>query len=263
MKPALALAAAAACCVSCAGPMVKPAVAPQAGHRDAVLILPGFGYGRSGGKAFKDVAATAARDGVDVYVAPFLTRSGLDDSRARMARFIRDERLDRYERLHVFAFIAGAWTLNPLLDRTALPNLTTVIYDRSPYQERAPAIAAAKLRRRAWLRYGTTMFDVARAPYPPMRRHGVTVALLVESAPTPFILSHARDAGAYEPSDFSCDSLGQRYDDCAYLPMNHTELYARFAEVWPEVRALVRTGRFTAGADRTPPSDVSLERARR
>jgi hypothetical protein len=35
--------------------------------------------------------------------------------------------------------------------------------------------------------------------------------------------------------------------------MNHDQLYARFGEVWPEVRSFIRTGRFSASANRTPP----------
>jgi hypothetical protein len=263
MKRSLAVLAIVVSCASCAGPMVKPAIAPQAKTRDALLILPGFGYGADGGKAFKALAVTAARDGIDVYAPPFITRSGLDDSRAKLERFIREERLDRYERLHVFAFLAGAWTLNPLLDRVELPNLKTVVYDRSPYQERAPKVAATKLRRRAWLRYGKTLFDVARTPYPAMQRPAINVALLVESEPTPFILDHGKDADAYGPFAFDCDSFGQRYDDCAYVPMNHQDLYSHFADVWPEVRTFILAGRFSAAADRTPPAKTSLEQVRR
>jgi hypothetical protein len=263
MTPRLAVLAAAACLASCGGPLIRPAVAPTGERRDALLILPGFGYGRAGGKSFKALAASAAREGIDVYVPPFVTRAGLDDSRAHLERFIREEGLDRYERLHVFAFLAGAWTLNPLLDRLEVPNLASVVYDRSPYQERAPKIAAAKLPRRAWLRYGKTIFDVARTPYPPLPARQPNVALLVESAPTPFLVSHAKDADAYGPFTFGCDSLGERYDDCAYLPMNHTDLYARFADVWPDVRAFILTGRFSAGANRTPPPDGALTAVRR
>jgi hypothetical protein len=259
----LAVLAAVAWCASCAGPLVKPATAPRPETRDAVLILPGFGYGRDGGKSFKALAATAAHDGLDVYVPPFVTRSGLDDSRGRLERFIREERLERYERLHVFAFLAGAWTLNPLLDRLELPNLTSVIYDRSPYQERAPTVAITKMRRRAWLRYGKTIFDVARTPYPAMQRQAPMVALLVESEPTPFIVKHAKDASRYGPFEFECHEFGQRYDDCAYVAMNHGDLYARFADIWPEVRTFILTGRFSAAANRTPPADPSLDKARR
>ena len=35
--------------------------------------------------------------------------------------------------------------------------------------------------------------------------------------------------------------------------MSHDELYERFAEVWPELLAFARTGRFSVAADRSPP----------
>src|SRR5215208_2394544 len=146
MSARLAVIAAFACLAACAGPIVKPRVAPSDPKRDALLVLPGFGYGRTEDQAFRSVAAQAAAEGVDLYVSPFLTRSGLGASGAKLERFIRENRLDRYERLHVFAFIAGAWTFNPLVERHQLSNLATVVYDRSPFQERAPRIAADRLR---------------------------------------------------------------------------------------------------------------------
>ena len=223
---------------------MTPRLSPARQHRDALLILPGLGYGRDEGKAFRGIAAAAAADGIDVYVPGYLTRDGLDASREKLRRYIATQRLDRYERLHVFAFIAGAWAVNPLLERDSLPNLTTVVYDRSPLQERAPAIAARRLPVLAWLRYGSTIFDLARVPYPPLAQPRVRVALLVETRPTSFIRRHEKDA-ALGTVAFDCDALRQRYDACAYVPMSHDEIYTRFAEVWPEVRSFIATGRLS------------------
>ena len=39
-----------------------------------------------------------------------------------------------------------------------------------------------------------------------------------------------------------------------YVDLNHDELYVRFADVWPDVLAFIRSGRFSSGANRTPPS---------
>src|SRR5687768_16854545 len=150
MSARFAVIAAFTCLAACAGPVVKPAIVPSAPKREALLVLPGFGYGRTDDKAFRSIAGPSAAEGVDLYVAPFLTRSGLDTSRAKLELFIRANRLDRYERLHVFSFIAGAWTFNPLVERHALPNLASVVYDRSPFQERAPRIAADRLPLLAW-----------------------------------------------------------------------------------------------------------------
>jgi hypothetical protein len=242
-----------ACLAGCAAPIVGRSPPASPPRSDALLVLPGFGYSRAGQRAFRSLAPALAGEGLDLYVPAYVTRSGLNQSRDRLERFIRDNRLDRYRRLHVFAFIAGAWTLNPLIEQQRLPNLASVVYDRSPFQERAPRIAADRLRLLAWLRYGATVFDVADTPYPPVTVPGVNLALMVESRPTPFIRRYAKPARAYGPFRFECDAFLQRYDDCLYLPFNHEDLYKRFAEVWPELLQFIRTGRFTSAAPRTAP----------
>jgi hypothetical protein len=44
--------------------------------------------------------------------------------------------------------------------------------------------------------------------------------------------------------------------------MNHNEVYVRFAEIWPELSAFIRTGRFSEAANRTPPAGDPLARRR-
>jgi hypothetical protein len=259
----IAVIAAALGFASCAGPALRPAVVPAAASRDALLILPGFGYGRDQANGFKAAAAKATADGIDFYVAKYVTRRGLDSSRRELHAFIREQHLDRYERVHVFAFIAGAWTLNPASVHDMLPNLTSVVYDRSPYQERAPTIAVEALPLPAWLRYGSTIFDVARTPYPPLTAANVRIGLLVETQPTAFIRHHAQDAIAAGPFDARCAVFQQRYDDCAYVAMRHDELYSRFVDIWPDVEAFTRDGRFTAQAARIAPSPAALSAALR
>jgi hypothetical protein len=244
MSRIAAIVAAALSAASCAGPAMKPALTPAAPRHDALLILPGLGYGRGDGHAFRVVADSARADGIDVFVPPYLTRGGLADTRGKLRDYIRAQHLERYERLHVFAFIAGAWAFNPLAEREAIPNLSTVIYDRSPLQERAPAIAADAVPVLAWLRFGSTIFDLAKTPYPPLREPAVKVALLVETQPTTFIRQHDKALAAGGPVSFDCDGLGQRYDACTLVAMSHDDIYTRFAEVWPAVRSFIETGRF-------------------
>lgn len=242
----------------CAGAIVRPALAPTKPPTDALLVLPGFGYGRGGERVLRSLASEMAGEGFDLYVPAYISRAGLAESRARLDRFIDDHQLSRYDRLHVFAFIAGAWTLNPLAQIGKLPNLRTVVYDRSPYQERAPRIATEKLHFLTWLRYGSAVFDVAGTPYLPLGEAGVKVGLVVETRPTPFIKHHERTARQYGPFDFECDAFQQRHEDCVYLPMNHEALYRRFSEVWPELLSFIRTSRFTGAAVRTPPAGDPL-----
>jgi hypothetical protein len=199
-----------------------------------------------------------AAQGIDLYAPSYISRSGLAQSRANLQRFIRDHHLERYERLHVFAFIAGAWTFNPLVTVQPLPNLATVVYDRSPFQERAPRIATDQLHLLTWVRYGSPVFDVARTPYLPIAIDGVRVGLLVETRPTAFIRKHEKAARSLGPFEFRCDAFTQRYEDCMYVSLRHDQLYARFAELWPELLGFIRSGRFTSAADRTPPTGDRL-----
>jgi hypothetical protein len=248
---------------SCAGAVIDKAASPSGPRRDALLVLPGFGYSGEGEKALRALARSMAADGVELFVPTYVSRGGLSDSRNNLHQFIRDHQLDRYERLHVFAFIAGAWTFNPLAAADRPANLTTVVYDRSPYQERAPKIADEDVHFLTRLRYGSPVFDLARTPYPPFEASGVKVGLVVETLPTDFIRKHAQAARRQGPFQFDCVSFGQRYDDCLYVAMNHDELYVRFAEVWPDLRTFMRSGRFTAAANRTPPSGDPLAATRR
>lgn len=80
------------------------------------------------------------------------------------------------------------------------------------------------------------------------------VSVMVETSPTSFIKRFAATARGYGTYDFGCDAFKQRHDDCFYVAMSHDELYARFAEVWPEVRSFIRAGQFSASAKRTPPA---------
>ena len=245
------------CCLSftaCANAIVNTNVTPSVTPpHDALLVLPGFGYGGAGERAFRSLAPSLAADGIDLYLPTFISRSGLDESRERLRRFVRDQRLDRYERVHVFAFLAGGWTFNPLAEQEVLPNLSSVIYDRSPYQERAPRVALEELRLLTWVRYGSVVFDVARTPYAPLTNPDVRVGLVVETVPTTLIRRFAEAARRQGPYNFTCGALNQRYDDCMYVALNHNELYAQFAEIWPEVRSFVRAGRFTTSANRRAP----------
>jgi len=237
---------------ACAG-QIRPALTPTP-RSEALLILPGFGYGRGAEQTLRALAPEVGAAGLDLYVPSYISRRGLDRSREHLNDFIHKHRLERYDRLHVFAFIAGGWSFNPLAEQRGLANLATVVYDRSPLQERAARIATDHLHFLTWVRYGTPVFDLARTPYPPLAASGVRVALLIETRPTTFISKRAAAARQYGPFQFDCDSFAQPHDDCAFISKNHDQMYQHFSEVLPEVLTFIRTGRFSSAAVRQPPA---------
>jgi hypothetical protein len=240
--------------MACADAMVRPPFTSSKQPADAVVVLPGLGYDDHGEKVLRSLAPSLTAERMDLYVPTFVSRSGLSESRERLQRFIRDNRLNRYERVHVFAFIAGGWAFNPLADGNTIPNLATIVYDRSPYQERAPRVAQERLRLLSWVRYGSVVSDLATTPYKPLNTADAKVGLVVETVPTPFIRRYATSANRYGPFRVECDAFNQPYDDCLYVALNHQDLYIHFGDVWPKVLSFIRTGRFTSPANRTPPA---------
>src|SRR5262245_55857609 len=109
-RPVLLLSVAACLVGGCAG-QIRPALKPTT-RSEALLILPGFGYGRAAEDTLRALAPALAAEGLDLYVPSYISRRGLGASRGHLRDFIREQRLERYDRLHVFAFIAGGWTFN-------------------------------------------------------------------------------------------------------------------------------------------------------
>jgi len=81
------LLAASTCAGACAAPISRPSVAPSNPPRDALLILPGFGYSQSGEHVLRSLAPVMAREGVDLFVPTYVARGGLDESRTRLMGF--------------------------------------------------------------------------------------------------------------------------------------------------------------------------------
>ena len=56
------------------------------------------------------------------------------------------------------------------------------------------------------------------------------------------------------------------YVDCGYCDrrfvLSHDEMYERFDEIWPEVLAFMRSGRFSDEMSRTPPDGDPFARRR-
>lgn len=246
---------------ACIAGLAAAPLQPAQSHDEALVILRGFGYDGAAERALRALQPAIAAQGMDLHIPDYISRSGLDESRKNLQQYMR-ERLTRYERLHVFAFIAGGWSLNPLIASSGNQRIATVIYDRSPLQERAPRIADEKLHFLTWVRYGSPVFDLAHTPYPAIATAGVKIGLVVETSPTSFIIDHKDVARSYGPFHFECDALAQRHDDCMYVRFSHDELYVHFAEVWPEVLGFIRNGRFSSAANRTPPSGDPLAATR-
>ncbi|MBX7057591.1 MAG: hypothetical protein K1X75_05955 [Leptospirales bacterium] len=201
-------------------------------------------------------AEIARPHGYDVYVADYIRRDGLAESREALHTFVREQSLEGYRALHVFAFIAGAWSLNALLQERPLPNLRSLIYDRSPLQERAPAIAAQELSLPARILYGQVLFDLAQTPYPvPPPTGHLRLGLLIEAQASPLLRRYRAEAEAMGPISFAPQSFQQSFADAIYVDMHHDAMYIHFDALASELLHFFDHGVFSPAANRRPPDD--------
>ncbi len=237
--------------LSCAGQVLPRSPGPQ--KRDALVILPGVGYGAAGRRSMEKFQLAAIDRGFDVYVADILRSEGMRETRDALREFIADQGLARYRRLYFFAFIAGGWNLNLLLHETEIPNLAGIVYDRSPTQERAPYVATRRLGPAVRVLVGPVLFDLAETPYPPLEKKDLAIGIMIETRRTWIIRMFEDTALERGPITYDVAALNQVNRDFCFIPYNHTEVYENFESIGPDVLHFFRNGRFPESARRTPP----------
>ncbi|MFZ9056070.1 MAG: hypothetical protein ACO2ZL_09705, partial [Flavobacteriales bacterium] len=108
-------------------------------EKTALLIMNGFGGTSSGCKAQMEFWGN---QGMDVFIPDVLLRKSLNASSAAMHEFMEEYAIADYGDVKAVCYIAGAFLLHTELESHPLPNLSAIIYDRSPTQERAPKAVA-------------------------------------------------------------------------------------------------------------------------
>ena len=237
----------------CASLELAPTSA-QPNNREAILILPGLGMRGGALDDMKAFAATADSAGFDVFLADYQRRKSVDKGVRVLHRFVEENNIDSYERLHVFAYILGGYTFNRFLERYPMENLTSAVYDRSPLQELAPRLATEGwFSVLTWLAVGPVVADLAETPFTPIPlSEDYRIGLIIENRATRFIRKRRERALAVRPLTFEPDSLGQPFDAAMHVRYNHVEMYSNFDVIGPELINFFRFGDFSAEAPRKP-----------
>ncbi|MEL6408453.1 MAG: hypothetical protein AAFR81_29065 [Chloroflexota bacterium] len=192
---------------------------------------------------------------MDIFVPDYVARPSLAGCVESVADFIITENLASYQELHVFAYILGGAIFNRYLAENDLPNLRSIIYDRSPHQERAPRVAADLFPSLARLSFGNVVLELADNPYQPCPREDIHRALLIETKRTTLMQIfawHARKMGAIH---WEANTFGQAHDDYVYIPLDHTQMYARLGAFSSLLSHFYAHGHFPENANRTPPQE--------
>jgi hypothetical protein len=224
-------------------------------EREAIVILAGLG---SKVHNERKIAQYFKNKGYDIYQPSYIYRKGIDKGVDKLERFSQEHELNSYKKVHFFCYIIGSWTFNRWFQRMSLTNIETIVYDRSPLQERAPYVLMKDSKFIAQLVIGDVNHELATTPYPPVTTFHGKIGLLIETVPTKLILRHQKTASSLGPIKWSVDSLNQNYTDYFYAPVNHDEMYTHIEKVGPEILSFIKTGNFGTHVNRIAPSHDPL-----
>ncbi len=191
-------------------------------QKSLILILPGLG---SSPHKVNRLAGTFRSDSSDVLCADIIDRNSMEKSSQRLTELISDYTIDHYKSVSVYGFILGGAVFSFTMNRNLLPNLTAVVYDRSPYQERAPRIAVEKYPRLLRLVIGPVLEEFAEMGYVSLACDSIPVGFLIETKMTSFVKRNRVRAQAIGPFDFDPQHWNHPVSDFLYLPLDHTDMY--------------------------------------
>ncbi|MEZ4921482.1 MAG: hypothetical protein R2792_20490, partial [Saprospiraceae bacterium] len=111
-------------------------------EQEAIVILPGFGDKR--GRRMKQKKYFEQTE-YDLYIPNYRDRQSVDGCVEKLHTFYEAHDLKSYKKVHVFSYILGSWVLNKYIEKYGKGNIASIVYDRSPLQERAPQVIVDRI----------------------------------------------------------------------------------------------------------------------
>ena len=216
-------------------------------EREAILILPGFGSKIHGVKHIKKFFSNK---GYDLFIPHYIGRDSLQQCVTTLHSFINLHQLLHYKKIHVFSYIAGSWVINLWVQQHPINNIASIIYDRSPLQERAPYVLVKDNPKLIKLLAGNIMKQFSQTAYPTINNDEKNLGIIIENKSTKLIRKHKKTALLLGPINFDKELLHQSSDDYFYTCINHDEMYYNFENVGKEIFLFFKTGKFSENAQK-------------
>lgn len=212
-------------------------------EKEALIILPGFGDSK---KSRKKQIDFFKEKGYDVYIPSYKNKKTVEECVQKFAAFYTREEMTQYKKVHVFSYIIGSWTINKFINEYGKGNISTIVYNRSPIQERAPYIAFTYLKRMSRIKFGPILEDFLNTKYSPIVNDSINLGIIIEAKATKIMRLYKKKTIKMGPLNWQVDSLYQKTDDYFFTWLNHEQMYSRFDIVGDEVLNFIRLGKFSS-----------------
>lgn len=220
-------------------------------QKEALIVLPGFGAQMQG---VKDIAEYFSHKGYDFFMPDYIDNDSIDRCVANFDAFYKKNKLSEYRKVHVFTFIIGSWALNRWMVENDSSNIATVIYDRSPLQERVPYALEKDFPLLIRLvPNGDVIREFAHTPYEPVVNDEKNIGIILESTASKLVRKHKKTILSLGEPDWSIASRKQDCDDYFYTTNNHDDMYHDFSVTGTEILYFIKNGKFSTSVPRTKP----------
>ena len=210
-------------------------------HTEAILILPGFG---SKYHFLNKIKQAFNKAPYDVFVPRYIDRRSLKETLRNLECYWQRHALSTYQKVHVFSYIVGSWTINSWIAKNGKANIETIVYDRSALQERAPFVLVQDMKLVKFLLFGGVVNDLLDTPYIPLIDTSIRRGMLLETYATNTIRKHQQTAASIGPYCWNISCFGQHVNDYRFIQLNHDQMYTHpeaFAEAFLH---FIRNGNF-------------------
>ena len=217
-------------------------------EKEALVILNGFGDSKKNRRIQKEFFQ---EKGYDLFIPEYVEKKSLDLTISTFSYFYEKNNLDKYKEVKFLCYIIGGYVLNKYIEKHGKGKITTIIYDRSPIQERAPKVATQKLKFITKIYYGKVLFDFSEININSLsNKDSLIIGVIVENKATKLMRFFKRTSDSYGDYNYNAKEIERNLDDFIHTYLNHDLMYRRFDVIGQEILYFLEHGEFTENAKR-------------
>ena len=216
--------------------------------KQALVILNGFGDSKKNRKIQQEFFQ---EKGYDLFIPEYVEKNSIDLTVSTFSSFYDKNNLDEYKEVKFLCYIIGGHVLNQYIERNGKGKITTIIYDRSPTQERAPRVATEKLPFISRILYGKALSDFSKQKLIPLSDpNGLAVGVIIENKATKFMRFFKKTSDRYGDYNYNAIEIERNLDDFMHTYLDHDLMYKRFDVIGQEIIHFLGKGIFSDNAKR-------------
>ena len=217
-------------------------------EKKALVILNGFGDSKKNRKIQQDFFQAK---GYDLFIPKYIERKSIDLTLSTFSSFYYKNNLDDYKEIKFLCYIIGGYVLNQHIEKNGNGKISTIIYDRSPIQERAPKAAKEKLPFISQILYGKVLADFSEININSLsNKDSLIIGVIIENKATRLMRFFKKTSNSYGNYNYNAEEIEINLDDFLHTYLDHDMMYKRFDVIGQEILHFLEKGRFSENAKR-------------